>query len=758
MEKIYEVAYIATIAVLGICVISSYRNAKHIAVTVRRVLGAAMLAIGMNLFFLYSERLDVCTIFYSIYAIIVDWMLYFLLAFSIEYAGYKMEDYVRKKLMWALLAADSVSLALNIWLGHAFSFEQIVLRSGSVYYKIMPHLFYGIHLIIAYSLVLFTGITLIYKAYKSPSLYRGKYLTVMFLLVLVVVLNVLYLFAEESIDVSILFYAFAGISIYYYALIYTPKELLSRTMTLVARGMTDTLIIMDIDSVCIYANEKAEQLLNIKGGDFPNKDGRYQEWFDKLHNDSCKNFVKDIVIKGDERELELRVQAHRLEDNDQRYMGSFFIVRDRTEEAKRLREEFYRASHDSLTGLYNKEYFYEKAEKCIREHPEEEYLMVCSDIRNFKLVNDLFGTKAGDELLIRIAHVLREKAIPGEVYGRLGNDRFGLLMKKSDFREEIFDSGSESIVNLVKGASYPLKVYVGVYDIVTPFIPISVMCDRALMALKTIKGDYQKKVAYYNEELREKTLWERELSGELQEALEREQFRIFLQPQVSGDGTVRGAEALVRWFHPGKGVIMPGEFIPIFERSGTIAKLDQRVWELACKQLKKWREQGRTDFYLSVNISAKDFYFMDVYGILTDLTRQYEIPPSSLKLEITEKAVIMNPERQIELIQKLRNAGFIIVIDDFGSGYASLNMLEDIKADILKIDMAFFEGTGEKEHFRKILPMLVNMSNQLELQIISERVETQEQAEYLKEIGINMFQGYYFAKPMEVSQFEEQYM
>ena len=203
---------------------------------------------------------------------------------------------------------------------------------------------------------------------------------------------------------------------------------------------------------------------------------------------------------------------------------------------------------------------------------------------------------------------------------------------------------------------------------------------------------------------------------------------------------------------------MPGEFIPVFEKNGMIVKLDQYMWEAACKQLRKWKDEGKKDMYISVNISPKDFYFMDVKQVLTDLVKKYNIEPQKLKLEITETAIMTNIDNPVEILDGLRKEGFIIEMDDFGSGYSSLNMLKDIYVDILKIDMAFLRKSNDEERGRKILKTMIQLAKDLEMPTITEGVETLEQVEFLKAMGCKMFQGYYFAKPMDVATFEEKYM
>lgn len=233
---------------------------------------------------------------------------------------------------------------------------------------------------------------------------------------------------------------------------------------------------------------------------------------------------------------------------------------------------------------------------------------------------------------------------------------------------------------------------------------------------------------------------------------------MFLQPQMDSEGHMRGAEALVRWIHSEKGMIMPGDFIPVFEKNGLISEVDKHIWDLACRQLKKWKEEGKENLYISVNISPIDFYFLNIFQVFTELVQKYEISPKNIKLEITETAIAMDVKRQLELIERLRSYGFVVEMDDFGSGYSSLNMLKDIQVDILKIDMAFLRKSKDEERSKKILHMIINLSKQLGMPVISEGVETKEQVDYLSDFGCDMFQGYYFARPMDITTFEKLYL
>lgn len=286
------------------------------------------------------------------------------------------------------------------------------------------------------------------------------------------------------------------------------------------------------------------------------------------------------------------------------------------------------------------------------------------------------------------------------------------------------------------------------------------MCDKANLAIKTLNENYDKFIAYYNDAIFNDTIVEKQLVGDFDKALEEKQFCMYLQPQMTSDGKMIGAEALVRWQHPKRGLIFPGDFIEVFEKTGLIYRLDKFIWELAIQKLAEWQKNGRNDLYISVNISTKDFYYMDIYKTITSLVEKYNIIPATLKLEITETAIMTGMANELDIINKFRQYGFQIEIDDFGSGYSSLNTLKDMDVDVIKIDMGFLSSTAPNrlERSMSILNTIIALTKTLGLSVITEGVETKEQVSRLTQMGCGIYQGYYFSKPIPVDQFEDIYM
>lgn len=756
MREPYVIAFLVTIAILIFTIVQSLKSKKTIAVLLRKVLSMAVIAILGNLLALISQNEMLCLVAYSVFFVGIDWMLFYLLNFVAEYTTCRIYPASVKRLLGFIMAFDSCSMLLNSFFHHAFVCRKVTVPSGEYFYRITAYLPYDIHLTISYIVIVVIFICLIAKICYAPTVYRGKYISVAAVLLAVVAGDAVYVFLGGIIDVSILGYAIGGLLIYYMSVIYIPGNVRDRILSMVVQDMTDGVVLFDMDGNCIHANESACQLVPREERALPEKffEQRYAQ-----EKKTAKTWqVREYTTEMDGVEMHLQVRCKPLLDKKNVPLGKFFNIQNRTEEINNLRRERYLATHDRLTGLYNKEHFYAQVEALLKENPTEDYLMICSDIRNFKLVNDVFGTESGDRILYKIGQAMQKYTIAGEVYGRLDNDRFGLCMREKDYKEQTFIQEPARVVQVDRDITYPVKVYLGVYKIEERSIPVSVMCDRALMALNSIKGSYQTQVAYYDEVLRNNVLKEQDIMAEFKEALLKEQIELYLQPQICYDGETHGAEVLARWNHPKKGVLAPAYFIDILEKNGTIVKLDEYMWEHACRKLWEWKLRGREDMYLSVNISPKDFYFTDVYEVIVGLVQKYDVQPQNLHLEITETSVTIDVEERLQLIKRLQDKGFILEMDDFGSGYSSLNMLKDISVDVLKVDMEFLNETADMERSRKILGYVIGLAKELGMETIVEGVETAEQVAFLRKMHCDKLQGYYFAKPMRAEKFEQIYM
>ncbi|MCR5699159.1 MAG: EAL domain-containing protein [Treponemataceae bacterium] len=468
---------------------------------------------------------------------------------------------------------------------------------------------------------------------------------------------------------------------------------------------------------------------------------------------ALKNGAMDCMFQPLNYQLLFQQGENYIKRNEENFYKINKVISDQT---KYMNSELeHRANIDELTGIYNRFSFCEKTEKLLKTNINKTYLIYRFNIEKFYVINDLFGGKVGDEILKAIANTLREVLPEGAIYGRLESDHFVACVEShtcqgADILDEIEKAAKKEAPNA------DIQVKMGMYPIVDTTLPVISMCDRANMALQSIKGNYLKKSAFYDKSLNEILHEEQKLVKDMKAALEKKEFEIYLQPIVSLiEEKVVSAEALVRWNHPKRGLMAPSGFVPFFEKSGLIATLDYYVWDLAFAYQKKRCDQGLPEMPISVNISRMSLYNPKLCEDIINLSRRYEVKPQLIKLEVTESAYNDNPTQMMNTMSELQRYGFLILMDDFGSGYSSLNMLKTIPVDILKIDMCFLQDFGKVSKAASILTSVVRMAKWLNIPVVCEGVENKDQLEFLKEIGSDFVQGYYFSKPIPISEFEE---
>lgn len=409
---------------------------------------------------------------------------------------------------------------------------------------------------------------------------------------------------------------------------------------------------------------------------------------------------------------------------------------------------------DPLTGLLTRAFFVREVRKIIDRKPAHSYVLSYLDIDGFKVVNDRFGHAEGDRLLRFVAECRRnEVERAGGIVCRDMADIFLALLPNS---EKALNEATANLFEVIRGYNLPMgvRVHIGRYVIDDPKMDVNQMIDRALLAVRSIKGSESERIAWFDDTMRIKVLRRQRLVDEMRQALAERQFILYFQPQY--DYSIKalyGAEALVRWSHPTLGLIPPAEFIPLFEENGFICELDEYVWEEACKYLREWMDAGLDPVPVAVNISRRDIRNSALPELLSALAAKYGLKPEQLRLEITESAYVDNPQQLIKIVIELQKRGFSVEMDDFGSGYSSLNTLKDVPVDLLKLDMQFSSETETGSRRGSILSSVVRMAHWLKLPVIAEGVETERQADYLKSIGCRLMQGYYFARPMPAEEY-----
>ncbi len=415
----------------------------------------------------------------------------------------------------------------------------------------------------------------------------------------------------------------------------------------------------------------------------------------------------------------------------------------------------HETERDELTGLFHKEFFFQYGKRLDELNNNMPMDAVMIDINRFHVVNELYGRSYGDLVLKIIGESLHELVSKtGGLACRRDNDQFYIYLPHSDDLKLKLPQYIAEIDKRINDSNISLRF--GVYSDDGSEQFMEHRFDYARVACQKLRSSYVSRFAFYNDEQHSKELFAERLINDMDKALSEKQFKVYYQPKysISGDrAQLSSAEALIRWFHPEFGMVSPGQFISLFEDNGLIQKLDRFVWNEAAVQIKQWKEIYEIDIPVSVNVSRVDMFNAHLADILENIAKQNSLDNSMLLLEITESAYTDDSEQIIETVNKLRGCGFRIEMDDFGSGYSSLNMLTSLPIDALKLDMKFIRGICESEKNERLVGIMIEIARLLEVPVIAEGVETKEQMELLKKLGCDIIQGYYFSKPLPPEEF-----
>ena len=412
---------------------------------------------------------------------------------------------------------------------------------------------------------------------------------------------------------------------------------------------------------------------------------------------------------------------------------------------------------DELTGLLSKSYFYEYASLQDKFNPERKMDAVTVNINHFHLYNELYGMSEGDLVLKRIADGLKSFAEKtGGIAGRSDADNFSLYVPHQESYEKLVEDISESIRK--DSNIHNTSIRIGVNDLIDDEdARLEMAFDRARMAADSANGNTTSVITYYDAAMRKQRMFEERLIRDIADGIIKNQFKVFYQSKydITGDAPkLAGAEALVRWEHPEFGMIYPGSFISVFEENGLIQLMDDYIWRQAAAQVKKWKDKYHMTIPISVNVSRIDIQDEDIVSNMCDIVKEAGIDVKDLHLEITESAYTSDTDQLVEVVAQFREKGFVIEMDDFGSGYSSLNMLTTLPIDILKVDMRFMQSISQDKKSLRMMELVKEIADFLKVPVVAEGVEEKEQLDTLKELGCQMIQGYYFSKPLPVSEFE----
>ena len=455
-----------------------------------------------------------------------------------------------------------------------------------------------------------------------------------------------------------------------------------------------------------------------------------------------------------------RVTAICLFDSNRNRQSISYLFTNINERAEIEQNLKFYSEKDTLTALPNMRAFLQSAQVLIEEHPEEEYEIVRMDIERFRIISEMFGIDEGDKLLKFIAVKIQEYLDEEDevAYCRIASDVFAMCIPVHSY----------SVDTMIQKLQKAVTEYPKNYEVVLSFgryyvtkedreqkVPVSNLVDRAAAAQITIKGNYLQHVAVYDESIRKKEADEAMILSEMNHALENGEFQVYLQPKVNMQtGKIIGSEALVRWQHPGKGLISPAAFVPVFEKNGFIIEIDKYMIRNTCAIIRRWIDSGIPVYPVSVNLSRLNLYNKRIIQDIREYVEEYQIPREYISFEITESAFSGDNSYIKILAEKLQKEHFKVLMDDFGSGYSSLNTLKEIPVDVLKIDLKFLPAGENDEKANLIIKHVVEMAVDLDLMIIVEGVEREEQVEFLTKIGCKIAQGFYYYRPISVLEYE----
>ncbi|MCC0637417.1 EAL domain-containing protein [Clostridioides sp. ES-S-0001-02] len=406
---------------------------------------------------------------------------------------------------------------------------------------------------------------------------------------------------------------------------------------------------------------------------------------------------------------------------------------------------------DLVTGYSNWRKFESDAINLLKKASQnDKHAMVTFDIDKFKAINDIYGHKKGNSILKDIADTLNNMTHDNETFARVSSDNFNILLKYNT---------KEDIVNTIKKIIISndfVNLSFGIYEIKDKNLSISAYSDRASLAKLSIKNNRDINFAFFNDKLRDKLLLEDKIEKEMEYALENNQFIMYLQPKYNiKSDKFCGSEALVRWQYTEKEFIYPSDFIPIFEKNGFITKIDMYILEQACKEIRTLFDKGILPLPISVNFSRVDFLKKDFITKIVNICDKYKIPYSLIEIEITESSMFGDTDTLFDVSRRLQDIGFIISMDDFGSGYSSVNMLKNIPLNVIKLDRGFFIDDKNIDKSQIVIKSIVSLIKQLGIRVVAEGIETKSQVEMLREANCDIIQGYYFSKPLPVKEFEK---
>lgn len=703
-------------------------------------------------FFLMSEFYNKALILFCVYKVCAIWTYYLAFSFNHAFTNTTKKLGFIKEFYFILCFIDSVLLLANARVNVIFDLVPAHTKAGFFYWGIEYTSKFGFHKLVCAILSFSSLALLISSIVKAPSYNKVKYVTILTSESLVLIANYVFNSLNLPLNISLLMLVASSIFIANYVNKDFSAPVLIGPLSAITESINDIIFCYDSSENLIYANSAAKNVF-------------------KKSNDNLENFAKEFrqnFLKNRPSELSLK-----LDNGEERYyiteykdffisnsnIGSYLRLQDKTKETLESRRKNYIATHDLLTGLFNRSGFFKKMQEALYQNTFKNPILICTNIKDFKLINTIYSEQVGDSVLQNQTEVM--KRLPGHkksIIGRIADDKFAILMEKQDFDKDIFEEVFNEVSCIIEKTLYNIQIVAGIYEIYDKKDTVQSIYDKAKISLDAIKDSDNQIFSFYNPSMMEKMLKEKDIVNDFEKSLNEKQFSIQLQPVMDNDGNVLGAESVVRWNNPKYEDLTPSSFLDVLERTSLIYKLDVYVWELVAKKLHEWKERGFADRFISVNVSSKDKFFIDIIKTFSELIKKYDISPQNFKVEIRETAMLENPEKTIAIFSQLKKLGIKVYIDNFGTGFSSLNVLKDFIADGIKMDTSFLSESKVSGKNKIILQTMISMSSDLGMEFIAKGVESENQMLALSKMDCKLFQGFYFSKPLPVKTYEAKYL
>lgn len=685
-----------------------------------------------------------------VYLCVQLWFFYSIFLLCSSYAEDEFAKKILRLVFLVLTFSDTAVLMMNLFTRKVFVLTWWKNILGHSFFKIVPNVLYDVHFVYS-AVLLLTSLVIVFRAFiYSPSLQKRKYtllLTVLFLM------SVFYITERALGFISVLSIIFPlGMAVVANVLAFKmPEKMISYIISRIQESTNEAIVCFDYSGHIVFANTAAKKIMTLKK--IPEYvTPRYLfDYFRQDYTDEIKASSWTSILEVNSKICWYKVSYEKLFYRED-VIGCYFKLKDITIAHNEFEEQEFNAYHDPLTGLYNMTGFFMEADKIIKANPYSRFVMLCSNIKDFKLINNIFGKETGDKVLVRIGEILKKQRHKNSIAARISDDKFAHLLEDEYFNEEDFNRALEDFPIILDNSVYRINFKVGIYRFRGASESAELILDKALLAAKR-QQDNHSKFSYFDDSFMHRIIQEKYLLGDFDNFLASKKYSVKFKPLVNSDSRIYGAKCSADW-HDEDGAFSTSFVIKTLDKTGFIYRLDSCIWEESIKALKEILENF-PEFFINLHVCEKDFYYMEIQKKLSEFTERYEVPSSRINVCIPEKIVSKSFDRIKKECEALRNAGFKILIEDFGSDFSSLNMLKDLTVDLIEIDVSFFyDGTNSAKTFA-ILSNIAEMTRNLGIKLIFSGIDGRDTMELVSNISDVLLDGEYFSSPLSAKELEK---